>query len=176
MFLNRSARGHSGLKIKEIFGQKQFSIQSKVGLSLFFFVQSFVSFPTVSIFFGGFFSRHVGFDNFSKKRSFLFLVCFVSWLRIFLFLFLGSKSLERTPSSLFPLLWLGIVRTFNRVIHHFSAARKKNSAAHRFRRRRRRCCRHRRRHRGRKPFSAETATGTFPELSRLKNRKRKRLH
>ena len=153
--------------------KNSFRFEARFGCRCFF-VQSFVSFSTLFIFFGGFFFEACWFRQFFKKKKFSFLGLFRFMAPdFFLFLFLGSKSLGRAPSSLFPLLWLGIVRTFNRVIHHFSAARKKNSAAHRFRRRRRRC-RHRRHHRGRKPFSAETATGTFPELSRLKNRKMKR--
>ena len=124
-----------------------------------------------------FFSRHVGFHNFSKKE--VFFSWFVSFHGSgFFFCFCFSAAKVSNGRLLLYFLCSDLV-LFAHLIESsiiFRRPGKKNSAAHRFRRRRRRCCRHRRRHRERKPFSAETATGTFPELSRLKNRKRKRLH
>ena len=162
MLLNRSTRGHSGLKIKEIFGQKQFSIRLVV---VVFFVQSFVSFPTVSIFFGGFFFRGMLVSTIFQKKKFSFLGLFRFMAPDF-FCFCFSAAKVSNGRLLLYFLCSDLV-LFAHLIESsiiFRRPGKKNSAAHRFRRRRRRC-RHRRRHRGRKPFSAETATGTFPELS-----------
>ena len=177
MFLNRSARGHTGLKIKEIFGQKQFSIQSQVGLFFFLFNPgSFVSFSTLFIFVGGFFFRGMLVSTIFQKKKFSFLGLFRFMAPDF-FCFCFSAAKVSNGRLLLYFLCSDLV-LFAHLIESsiiFRRPGKKNSAAHRFRRRRRRC-RHRRHHRGRKPFSAETATGTFPELSRLKNRKMKRLH
>ena len=143
-------------------------------MSLFLFNPSFRS-RLFLFFFCGFFSSHVGFDDFSKKKKFSFLGLFRFMAPDF-FCFCFSAAKVSNGRLLLYFLCSDLV-LFAHLIESsiiFRRPGKKNSAAHRFRRRRR--CRHRRRHRGRKPFSAETATGTFPELSRLKNRKMKRLH
>ena len=74
MFLNRSTRGHTGLKIKEIFGQKQFWIQSKVGLSLFLFNPSFRS--PLFLFFSVAFFRGMLVSTIFQKKKFSFLGLF----------------------------------------------------------------------------------------------------
>ena len=100
MFLNRSARGHSGLKIKEIFGQKQFSIQSKVGLSLFFlFNPSFRS--RLFLFFSVAFFRGMLVSTIFQKKKFSFLGLFRFMAPDFFFVSVSRQQKSRTDAFFF---------------------------------------------------------------------------